>query len=109
MAADIPAPFLVIGISAALSMVNIFFFPETFPDTTPTELFLLFASVNFGLWGIWQAFIYPTWFSPLRSLPRPKVSFPYLAAKRDFDLLLTQSGWPPSHRLRASPLRKTLG
>jgi hypothetical protein len=73
MGADIPVPLGLAITSALLGMLSIFLFPQVFQETTLTKLFLLFACVNFGLWSVWKAFIYPSFFSPLRALPQPKV------------------------------------
>lgn len=66
-------------ISASLCLLNICFFPQVFPQTKLTTLFLSFLTLNTFIWAIYKVFIYPFWFSPLRHLPRPKVrSIPFL-------------------------------
>lgn len=47
--------------------------PEIVPKARLTIIVLLSTIVNFCLWAFWQIFIYPSFFSPLRHLPRPKV------------------------------------
>ncbi|OCL06974.1 cytochrome P450 [Glonium stellatum] len=53
------------------SIISLYLFPQFLPQTGLTGLFLLFASINFGLWITWLLLIYPFFFSPFRNFPRP--------------------------------------
>ncbi|RDW59674.1 hypothetical protein BP6252_12761 [Coleophoma cylindrospora] len=78
MSTDIPTPLKLAILSASFCVANIIIFPQVFPSTPLTKLFLIFTSINFGVWGFWKVAIFPYWFSPFRHYSRPKGALPLL-------------------------------
>ncbi|KAF2201691.1 cytochrome P450 3A4 [Delitschia confertaspora ATCC 74209] len=63
----------ILLISTLESLFSFYYIPEVFPvNSTATRIFLIFASINWGLWLTWKLIIYPFLFSPFRHLPKPK-------------------------------------
>jgi hypothetical protein len=60
--------------SASLCLLNIILFPDIFlREGKLTSLFLITTGIVCVLWGVWKAFIYPRWGSPLRNIPKVTV------------------------------------
>ncbi|KAF8851573.1 putative P450 monooxygenase [Acephala macrosclerotiorum] len=80
---SVPTPVILALTSASLCLLNVLVFPELVSDTKFTSLFLYVTSVLFCGWIIWKAWIYPTFYSPLRHLPRPESgSYPLIGHPR---------------------------
>ena len=73
MARRFPSPWLSTLVCGGLYMIIASIFPHQVPKIRPSTALLTFAGVNFSLWAFWKVFLYPTFFSPLRHLPSPKV------------------------------------
>jgi hypothetical protein len=59
MALAIPTPILLIGSSAILTALQLFFFPGVFPDLPIRRRFFVFAAVSSALLASWNLYIYP--------------------------------------------------
>ncbi|CZR55094.1 related to isotrichodermin C-15 hydroxylase (cytochrome P-450 monooxygenase CYP65A1) [Phialocephala subalpina] len=80
---SVPTPVILALTSLSLCVLNVLVFPELLPDTKLSSLFLYVTGVLFSGWIIWMAWIYPTFYSPLRHLPKPKSgSYPLIGHPR---------------------------
>jgi len=66
----VPIPLRLVLTSASLCLFNVILFPDFFlQEARLTKFFLIITALVFVLWGVWEAFIYPRWGSPLRNIP----------------------------------------
>jgi len=71
---NLPIPLRLVLTSASLCLLNVILFPDIFlQEAKLVRSFLIITGIVFVLWGIWKAFIYPNWTSPLRVIPTVKV------------------------------------
>jgi hypothetical protein len=67
----------ILGIVSALAAIETVVLTRFYKDQLPVETLsgclLLTWSANFLIWAFWTVFIFPFFFSPLRSLPEPPV------------------------------------
>jgi hypothetical protein len=66
----VPIPLRLVLTSASLCLLNVILFPDVFlQEAKLTKSFFIITILVFVFWGVWEAFIYPKWGSPLRNIP----------------------------------------
>ncbi|KAF2636493.1 cytochrome P450 [Massarina eburnea CBS 473.64] len=64
-------PIQILLASLSEAAAGFYIFPRVFPTGTLASFVIIFTSLNFGVYFIYNRFIYPAFVSPLRHLPRP--------------------------------------
>jgi len=67
---NVPLPLRLVLTSASLCLLNVVLLPDIFfKETRLAVSFLIILVAVVVLWGLWRAFVYPMWISPLRDVP----------------------------------------
>lgn len=70
---SVPYSVKLTALAATLCVVKVVLFPDLYADTKISTLFINITGVVIALWSFWKVFIFPSWTSPLRHLPKPPV------------------------------------
>jgi cytochrome P450 len=73
MAPTVPTPILLLAASSALTAAQLSLLPDLFPNLPIRRRFFAFAGIASTILAFYNLFIYPSFVSPFRHLPGPKV------------------------------------
>ncbi|KIX01455.1 uncharacterized protein Z518_09181 [Rhinocladiella mackenziei CBS 650.93] len=78
MTLSVPTPLILFSSAFVESWLLMSFCSPNWPKHSWTLLLFALTAANFTLWLVYKAGIYPYWISPLRHLPRPKGTIPFI-------------------------------